>query len=171
MITIRKHKSKQSGFTLIEILVVVAIIGMISGVVMVSLTTARAKARDVKRKSDLVQLQKALALYENTNNGFPSTGGGWYGLSDNGGNRTTTGANQYIPGLSPTFVSQLPTDPRGNTTGWSGYLYRSDGVSFKLLAHNIGPESFPIAGEPFYDPVRPTWAWMVCVGQTACDTW
>lgn len=163
--------ARQSGFTLIEILVVVAIIGIIASVVMVSLSTARSKGRDARRKADLVQLQKALELYENTNSNYPDTGGAWFGVSVNGGNKTTSGVNAYIPGLTPNFVSVLPVDPKGVTTAWSGYLYRSDGTSYKLLAHDTGPESFPGVGGQFYDPVRPTWAWMVCVGQTACDTW
>lgn len=167
--------TSRDGFTLIEILVVIAIIGMIAAVVMVSLSTARAKGRDVRRKADLVQLQKALELYENSNGSYPSTGGAWYGVSVNGGSRTTTGANQYIPGLSPNYVSVLPTDPRGVTTGWSGYLYRSDGSSYKLLSHVTGPESMPGPTDAFYDPVRTpvgnAWAVWVCDSLTACDTW
>ena len=141
---------------------------------MVSLSTARAKGRDAKRKADLVQLQKALALYETSNNNYPSTGNAWYGLAANGaaGFKSLSGPTGWIPNLAPTYVTQLPQDPRQQTTAWSGYLYRSDGTSFKLLAHAEGPESFPIAGEPFYDPVRPTWAWMVCAGTSeACSTW
>lgn len=169
----RQNRFSQAGFTLIEILVVIAIIGIITAVVMVSLSTARSKGRDAKRKSDLSQLQKALELYETDDHptSYPSTGGQWWGVSANGGNRGTSGANAYIPELTPSYISYLPTDPTNNTTGWSGYLYRSDGTSYKLLAHDIGPESFPTATEAFYDPVRPTWAWMVCSGQTACETW
>ena len=166
-----KNKNSQSAFTLIELLVVIAIIGVIVSVVAVGLQTARSKGRDARRKADLTQMQKALELYENTNNNYPTTGGAWWGISANGGSKTTTGANAYIPGLTPTYLSELPVDPKGLTTDWSGYLYRSDGNSYKLLAHDTGPESFPNSTEPFYDPVRPTWAWMVCVGQTACETW
>ncbi len=170
MKTANKH---QIGFTLIELLVVIAIIGIITAVVAVALTTARSKGRDARRKTDLAQLQKALELYESDDHptNYPSTSGVWWGVSANGGGKSTTGANAYIPELVPAYISYLPTDPKTNTTGWSGYLYRSDGNSYKLLAHDIGPESFPASTEPFYDPVRPTWAWMVCSGQTACETW
>lgn len=164
-------QKKQSGFTLIELLVVVAIIGLLSSVVTASLSSARAKARDAKRKLELKQVQTALELYYNSNNSYPSTGGVWWGVSVNGGNRTTSGANAYIPGLTPSYISTLPTDPSGVTTGWSGYLYQSNGSQYKLLSHVTGPESFPTVGQAFYDPVRPTWAWMLCNGDLACNTW
>lgn len=164
-------KKQNRGFTLIELLVVIAIIGILSSVVLASLNSARAKARDAFRKSEMKQLQLALELYLDSNNAYPSTGGQWWGMSVNGGSRTTSGANAYIPGLTPTYISVLPADPSGQTSGWSGFLYRSDGTNYKLLSNATGPESFPSTGQPFYDPVRPTWAWMICSGAPVCNSW
>ncbi len=53
---------QRKGFTLIELLVVIAIIGLLSTLAVVALTSARAKARDAKRLSDVKQLQTALEL-------------------------------------------------------------------------------------------------------------
>ena len=166
---LRKNNSR--GFTLIELLVVIAIIGILSSVVLASLNVARAKARDAFRKSAMKQLQVALELYFDSNNSYPSTSGAWWGLSVNGGRRTTSGANAYIPGLTPTYISVLPADPIGYISGWSGFLYRSNGTNYKLLSHANGPESFPSSGQAFYDPVRPTWAWMICSGEPARSSW
>ena len=64
---------RSAGFTLIELLVVIAIIGILSSVVLASLNTARSKARDVRRRADLKQVQLALELYYDSNNSYPST--------------------------------------------------------------------------------------------------
>jgi type II secretion system protein G len=164
-------KNTEKGFTLIELLVVVAIIGILSSVVLASLNSARAKARDAYRKSAMKQVQIALELYYSDNNAYPSTSGNWWGVCTYGGSRTTSGANAYIPGLTPKYISVLPLDPTGHTDEWSGFLYNSDGINYKFLAHDTGPESFPSAGEPFYDPIRPGWAWMICSGEPACSSW
>lgn len=53
--------TQKRGFTLIELLVVIAIIGMLASIVLVSLSTARGRARDARRVSDLKQMLNAIA--------------------------------------------------------------------------------------------------------------
>lgn len=59
------------GFTLIELLVVISIIGILSSFAIVSLTSARMKARDALRKGDTAQLRTALTLYYDDNSRYP----------------------------------------------------------------------------------------------------
>lgn len=151
----------QKGFTLIEILIVLVIIGMFVSVALTALGAARSKGRDARRKADMVQMQTALELYFNTYGTYPSTSGNWWGVSVSGGSHDVAGANGYIPNLAAEFISKLPVDPTNNTTGFSGYLYRSDGTNYKLLSHQSGPESFPSPGQPFFDPARQNIAWMI----------
>jgi len=82
------QKSKK-GFTLIELLVVIAIIGLLSTLSVLALNSARAKARDAKRISDVKQLQTALEMYYNDNNDYPAT----------------------LASTSPTYIKSVPTPP------------------------------------------------------------
>ncbi len=159
------------GFSLIELLVVIAIIGILASIALAGLNEARSVARDTFREASLKQMQVALEAYHSVHGNYPSTGGAWWGANQNGGSRGTTGPNGYIPWLAPDYIAELPLDPSGQTVGWSGFLYMSNSVDYKLLSHINGPESFPEAGEEFYDPARPTWAWMVCSGEPACSSW
>lgn len=160
---------KNKGFTLIELLVVIAIIGVLSSIVLSSVNGARARARDSKRRQDMVSLRTALELYRVSNGSYPLPSPGWWGGASTGpcgpGNSTN-----YISGLVPNYMSSLPVDPANAPAPCTGYLYASDGLNYKLLVH-VTPESYPAAGSTFYDPVRPTWSWMICSGEPACGSW
>lgn len=64
----------RTGFTLVELLVVVAIIGVLTTLVLANFNAARDRARDVERKSDLDQVKKALRMYYNDNTSYPADG-------------------------------------------------------------------------------------------------
>ena len=66
------YKDKKA-FTLIELLVVIAIIGLLSTLSVIALNSARAKARDAKRISDVKQMQVALEMYYNDMATYPDT--------------------------------------------------------------------------------------------------
>lgn len=62
---------KTKGFTLVELLVVIAIIGLLSTLAVVALGSARSKARDARRISDIKQIQTALELYQADQGTYP----------------------------------------------------------------------------------------------------
>jgi len=67
------QKKKNKGFTLIELLVVIAIIGILAAIGLSALTSARAKARDAKRKSDLREVSTAVELYYADHGRYPDS--------------------------------------------------------------------------------------------------
>ena len=94
------------GFTLIELLVVVAIIAILTAVILTSLNSSKAKARDGRRISDVSQIQLALEQYFDRCQSYPQ----WL---TTGGIACSTG--NYLGD----YISVIPTDP---TTG-QGYDY------------------------------------------------
>jgi len=61
------------GFTIIELLVVVGIIGIVTGIVMSSISNAKAKGRDAKRIADISVIQLALERYYDINSKYPTS--------------------------------------------------------------------------------------------------
>ncbi|MDO8579741.1 MAG: prepilin-type N-terminal cleavage/methylation domain-containing protein [bacterium] len=61
----------KKGFTLIELVIVLAIIGIFTAIVFGSITTSRSKARDNSRIADMKTIQLALALYYDVNQIYP----------------------------------------------------------------------------------------------------
>jgi len=64
---------KQKAFTLIELLIVIAIIGILATLIIANLSQARARARDSQRKAQLQQIATALQLYFDVKNDYPAS--------------------------------------------------------------------------------------------------
>lgn len=60
------------GFTLVELLVTITIIGILTSVGLSTFTSAQKKSRDVRRKNDLASIAKALEVYYNDHNRYPA---------------------------------------------------------------------------------------------------
>jgi prepilin-type N-terminal cleavage/methylation domain-containing protein len=127
---------KLRGFTLIEVLVVIGIIGILSAGVLANLGQGSAQARDAERKADLRVLQSALELYNLKNGRYPEGCRGpgvWSGQV--GTNYACPSGSQYIVGLAPEFIPVLPSDAKLNGLN-SGYVYTTnvEGSVYKIMA-------------------------------------
>lgn len=67
------NQNKRKGFTLVELLVVISIIGLLASIVLVSLNNARGKARDARRITEMKQIMTMLELYIDKNGSLPSS--------------------------------------------------------------------------------------------------
>jgi prepilin-type N-terminal cleavage/methylation domain-containing protein len=130
------------GFTLVELMVVISVIGILSAIVYASFGDSRKIARDDVRKTDLKNLQVALALYKAQNGTYPipgCTGGTWYGpgtVTTGGVITNPVDCSNYIANLVPDFIAVLPNDPSSEKTNNTGIFYRSDGTNYKLMYFN-----------------------------------
>lgn len=99
-------KQSKLGFTLIEVMVVIAIIGSLAGLTTFSLQSGRDKGNDTKRKADLKAIQTAAVAYYQDHNQYPpdpATSANTAFSSDSGGN--------WIPGLE-SYINKTPKDPK-----------------------------------------------------------
>lgn len=71
------NKTK-SGFTIVELLIVIVVIGILAAITLVAYNSIQQRARDSRRTSDLSNIMKALELYRTNNGGYPLCGGGTY---------------------------------------------------------------------------------------------
>jgi prepilin-type N-terminal cleavage/methylation domain-containing protein len=156
---------KRSGFTLIEVMVVITIIGLLASVVLSAMTTARAKARDTTRVQSVKELQKALELYRNAN-------GGNYPCATTmpacafGGGPVNTNGTASTPVFNTAIVSYLtlPLEATvfSSTPTWGSILYRTGGVTAAPIR-----DSYTILLRRESDVVNS--AGIIITGGTFCD--
>jgi len=122
-------KLPNKGFTLIELLVVIAIIGILAAVVLASLSSARAKARDARRKSDLKQITVALELYKNNTGTYPSSTNWFSGQPSYGGDVL----------LAAGVMPQKIIDPSGLEQANGAYMYEGNTNAYTVWAKLENP--------------------------------
>lgn len=113
----KKNKIKNKGFTLVELLTVIAILAILASVVLSNLVNARTKSRDATRVTNIKQFQTALEIYRNKFGSYPTD---LQSLVTNG------------------YIGSQPIDPKGNDGSLcrvavpgrtAGYCYAYNGAS------------------------------------------
>lgn len=114
----KKHALKNSGFTLIEVLVVVVILGILAAVIVPRIMGRPEEARRTKAAVDIRSIETALSLYKIDNGIYPSTEQGLAALVE----KPAVGE---IPGnwREGGYLDKIPKDPWGNE-----YAYLSPGA-------------------------------------------
>lgn len=134
-----KNVHSRIGFTLIEIMVVIAIISILASVLYVNFNNAREASRDQVRKTDLKQLQLAIELYKAQNGRYPAAGCSAAAWAGSGPVNTAgyTSCDEWIVGLVPEFIAELPADPTDESENNQGFFYRTDsaGSMYKIKVY------------------------------------
>ena len=127
----RPHSTDRAvGFTLIEVLVVVAILGILAAIVVPRIMDRPDEAKRVAAKADIGAIVQALKLYRLDNGFYPSTDQGLIALSQ----RPTTNP---VPGnwKQGGYLERLPKDPWG-----SDYQYLQPGIRGEIDVFSLGAD-------------------------------
>lgn len=142
---------KKNGFTLVELLVVMAIIGILAAISIVSFQTSQTKARDAQRKSDLNQIGQTLEAYYNDKGQYPDNSAATFkidGCEDSGsGPDTCEWGAEWSDENDTIYMILLPAD----TSASLNYYYLSDGSYYQLYArlqNNLDGEIPTLSGNP-----------------------
>ena len=108
---------RKTGFTLIELMIVVVILGLLATIIMPRILSRPEQARRVKAKIDIRNIESTLALFKTDTGRFPTTSEGLEVLVSNPG----------IEGWNPDgYLDKVPSDPWGNR-----YIYICPGIQSK----------------------------------------
>ncbi|MES2876418.1 MAG: prepilin-type N-terminal cleavage/methylation domain-containing protein [Patescibacteria group bacterium] len=118
----------KSGFTIVELLVVIVVIGILASITMVAFSNVQASARDAERKTELASIAKALQIYE-LRNGPMYTGSGCGSGGNGNGFFNHEDTTSYLVSMNACLknagiVSTDIIDPSGSTS-CSGYTCRT----------------------------------------------
>jgi general secretion pathway protein G len=122
------YKTHQTGFTLVEVMVVVVILGILAAIIVPKIMSRPEQARMVKAKQDVLAIQSALDLYKLDNGIYPTTDQGLEAL-------VTKPSSNPSPQnwKSDGYLQQLPKDPWGEN-----YQYTNE--NDKLRIYSYGPK-------------------------------
>lgn len=128
-----KRKSQQSGFTLLEIMVVVVIIGILAALVMPKIISRPDEARVIAAKQDIASLMQALKLYRLDNQRYPKTEQGLQALVTQPVTAPIA-LNWKVGG----YIERLPKDSWGNP-----YQYLNPGIHGEIDVFSFGADGAP----------------------------
>ncbi len=133
------QSANQKGFTLLEILLVIAAIGILAAIVLVAVNPNRqlAQARNAERKSEVIAISNAVYQFTMDNNGLPAgidatlrnvvSTSGTTTCTIVGSVALATNVSDFVTAVTSTvsYVASIPRDPQVASTGCSDYLIQT----------------------------------------------
>jgi general secretion pathway protein G len=124
----RRDRRASVGFTLVEVMVVVVILGVLAALIVPRVIGRTDEARATAAKQDIATIQQALKLYRLDNGRYPSNEQGLQALH-------VKPQSQPVPTNWKPYLDKLPKDPWGNT-----YLYLNPGVRGEIDVFSFGAD-------------------------------
>ena len=130
-----------AGFTLIELIIVIAIIAILAGAIFVAIDPARRlhESRNARRSNDISTILEALKTYQADHEGdllasvSSMTAGNYYqiGVDNSGCNRTCAGPTTQsacvdLSGIGSDYLAKVPFDPKEGSEENTGYAITKD---------------------------------------------
>lgn len=143
MYTKSMAQQKKIGFTVVELLIAIVVIGILATIVVVSYNGAQNTARNAQRLEDVSRAADLLDIYYTKNGSYPQTTNqpqaNWKSVDVLTDDNCANGSSQadWIPGITET-LPQSNQSGSGGVGGVKGcYLYASNGTQFVLSAWNM----------------------------------
>jgi general secretion pathway protein G len=127
----RRAARKPRGFTLVEIMVVVVILGILAALIVPRVVGRTDEARAVATKQDIAAIMQALKLYRLDNGRYPATEQGLAAL-------VTKPQSQPTPSNWQKYLDKIPKDPWGEP-----YQYLNPGVRGEIDVFSLGADKQP----------------------------
>ena len=126
-----KKSTASRGFTLIELMVVLAIIGVLAALVVPSVLNRAEESRVTAARVDIQNLMQALKLYKLDNMRYPTAEQGLQAL-------VTQPTQPPVPQNWKPYIEKLPNDPWGNP-----YRYLNPGIKGEVDVMSLGADGQP----------------------------
>lgn len=141
---LRRRRQSIRGFTIVELLIVIVVIGILAAIVIVAYRGVTAKSQYATMRQDMTTIRKVLELYKVDHGDYPNSANcvntsgetsyqsGWCGWDQGRG-------DSFIPGLAPAYASRIPTLDRSLPQA-NSYLYQSRDAS----GNNPGTDQYQL---------------------------
>lgn len=149
-----KRGQKQTGFTIVELLIVIVVIGILAAITVVAYTGIQTRAKFSANQNGLSQINKAVLAYQASIGSYPGVSGTTY----------TASSGNFIPGIVPDYANGLPAavDTGSAEADYWAYIVTNSNTDYKLIRLVGASETLPSiesTNNTRLDPLRPTRAW------------
>lgn len=128
-----ERSEHETGFTLVELMVVIVIIGLLATIVIINVLPSQDRAMTQKAKADIALIEQGLEMYRLNAMSYPSSGDGLQALVRPPASLTDT--TRYQAGG---YIKKLPNDPWGRA-----YVYANPGQHGAFDIYTLGADGAP----------------------------